>query len=372
LGEGWGDFHEMLLLVKESDRQVPSNANFEGTYSSNAFSLMGPSYPPDVLNNAFYHGDRRYPYTRDMSKNPLTLRHLTTGVTLPEAPTPSFAIASPDNAEVHNMGEVWTTMLWECYSNLLNDTGRLTFAQTQDRMKRYLVAAYKMTPVEPTFVTARDALLAVMEAQDPQDRALCLHGFAKRGLGVGAVAPPIRSEDNSGIVESYLTVLPAAGTRTTAIEYYHAGFDHYFVTSIADEITQRDNGTFAGWIRTGESVRVYTDAPAGSAPVCRFFSTAFGSKSSHFYTSDANECGLVKRNASWQFESPSVFQWLASGPTGDCPAGSEPLYRLYNNGQGAAPNHRYTTSTATRSAMIAKGWIPEGNGALGVIACSPL
>ncbi len=75
-------------------------------------------------------------------------------------------------------------MLWECYSNLLNDTSRLTFAQAQDRMKRYLVASFKMTPMDPTFVQARDALLAVMQAQDAADADLCLTGFAKRGLGV--------------------------------------------------------------------------------------------------------------------------------------------------------------------------------------------
>ncbi len=371
LGEGWGDFHEMLMLVKDEDRQLPANAGFNGTYSSNAYSLSGPGYPPDVLNNSYYYGDRRYPYTRDMTKNPLTFRHIASASTLPAAPTPSLGYASPDNAEVHNAGEVWASVLWECYSNLLQDTGRLTFAQAQDRMKRYLVAGYKMTPVNPTFVTARDALLAVMQAQDPQDRALCLAGFAKRGLGVGAVAPSATSTTNSGIVESFMATLPAGGARVTAVEYYHAGFDHYFITSIADEIAKLDNGTFAGWVRTGASFTVYGDTPPGSAPVCRFFSTAFDPKSSHFYTPDANECGVVKRNPSWQLESAAVFSTLAPGPQGDCPAGSAPVYRLYNDGQGAAPNHRYTTSLVTRTTMIGKGWIPEGYGPLGVVMCTP-
>jgi hypothetical protein len=49
-----------------------------------------------------------------------------------------------------------------------------------------------------------------------------------------------------------------------------------------------------------------------------------------------------------------------------------PLYRLYNNGQGQAPNHRYTTSVVVRVSMIAAGWIPEGNGADGVIGCVPV
>jgi len=49
----------------------------------------------------------------------------------------------------------------------------------------------------------------------------------------------------------------------------------------------------------------------------------------------------------------------------------QPLYRLYNDGQGGAPNHRYTTQAATRSAMLANGWIAEGVGELGVIGCVP-
>jgi hypothetical protein len=49
-----------------------------------------------------------------------------------------------------------------------------------------------------------------------------------------------------------------------------------------------------------------------------------------------------------------------------------PIYRLYNNGPGGAPNHRYTTSDAIRAQMIAQGWIPEGYGPLGVIMCSPV
>ena len=76
LGEGWSDFHQMLLLVKDADRNLPNNANFGGTYASNTYLLGGPDFAPDVVNNAYYYGDRRYPYTRDLAKNPLTLRHI--------------------------------------------------------------------------------------------------------------------------------------------------------------------------------------------------------------------------------------------------------------------------------------------------------
>jgi len=56
---------------------------------------------------------------------------------------------------------------------------------------------------------------------------------------------------------------------------------------------------------------------------------------------------------------------------GTCVAGTVPVYRLYNNGQGAAPNHRYTTDVSVRTQMIGQGWVPEGYGALGVIMCAP-
>ena len=166
-------------------------------------------------------------------------------------------------------------------------------------------------------------------------------------------------------------MLPQGGVTGEAIEFYHQGFDHYFASSAADEIAKLDNGTIAGWVRTGERFRVYTNNPVGSADVCRFFSRTFDPKSSHFYTLDPNECGLVKVNPNWQLEALRVFGLLAPGPQGDCPAGSDPIYRLYNNGQGGAPNHRYTTSLATRTTMLGRGWIPEGHGPLGVIMCSP-
>jgi len=164
------------------------------------------------------------------------------------------------------------------------------------------------------------------------------------------------------------------GTPTTAIavEYYHAAFDHYFITAIADEITKLDNGTFVGWARTGKQFKVYTAAGTGLSGVCRFFSTSFNPKSSHFYTADASECTVVKANADWTFED-TVFYVPTPTAAGSCPIGTMPVYRMYNNGQGAAPNHRFTIDMAVRSDMLSRPipWVPEGYG-IGVTMCSPL
>jgi hypothetical protein len=45
---------------------------------------------------------------------------------------------------------------------------------------------------------------------------------------------------------------------------------------------------------------------------------------------------------------------------GGCTCGTLPLYRLYNDGQGEAPNHRYTTSATTRTEMLGQGMDRRG------------
>jgi MYXO-CTERM domain-containing protein len=197
MGEGWSDFSGLLMLVREGDDQVPSNANYGGVYARAAYANSGGS------NQGFYWGNRRYPYTTDMTKNPLTLRYIQNGVPLPGGIPVSFGADGTNNAEVHASGEVWSVMLWECYASLLRDTSRLTFAQAQQRMKEYLVASLKLTPNAPTFLEARDALLAVAQAHDPADYVLFAQAFAKRGAGQRAIAPDRNASDHAGVTESF-------------------------------------------------------------------------------------------------------------------------------------------------------------------------
>ncbi len=197
MGEGWGDFQGQLLTVRAEDALV-SPFDFSGTYSTGGYALS-PSVAPSTT---YYFGVRRYPYSTDFAKNALTFRHIQDGEPLPVGP-PAKVKSSP-NSEVHNAGEVWATMLWECYAALLRDTGRLSFVQSQTRMRDYLVAAYKMTPLDPTFTEARDALLSVVLASDPLDHAAFCAAFARRGAGVGAISPPRTSTTNIGVVESYV------------------------------------------------------------------------------------------------------------------------------------------------------------------------
>ena len=172
------------------------------------------------------------------------------------------------------------------------------------------------------------------------------------------------------IVSCGLATSLAVAASSTAVEYYHGGYGHYFVTASAQEIAALDAGRFPGWSRTGESFGVLELDAAGSSNVCRFWSgQAFAPRSSHFYTPFGWECAIVKGNPLWSFEG-AVFALMPTDAAGACAAGTLPLYRLYNNVQSGAPNHRYTTRLTTRSEMLAQGWIAEGAGT-GVIGCAP-
>ncbi len=199
MGEGWGDFTALMMMVREEDRQLPGNNNFQGVYSAAGYATSGGS------NNGYYWGIRRYPYTTDQTKNPLTFKHISDANALPAGIPSNPAYAGVPNAEVHNSGEVWASMLWECYTALLRDTGRLTFAQAQARMKAYMVLGYSITPVAPTFTEARDSLLVAAYVYDPVDFRLFHAAFARRGAGLRAQAPTRGSTTHSGVVESFVT-----------------------------------------------------------------------------------------------------------------------------------------------------------------------
>jgi large repetitive protein len=198
LGEGWGDFHALLMTVRPEDILAPGNESWNGVYG------MG-GYVTEALSiDSYYFGVRRYPYSTDLSKSPLTFKHISNDAPLPEGAPRAF---DSDHTEVHNIGEVWASMLWECYASLLRDTlppsPRLSFAQARDRMRDYIVAAYKLTPANPTLLEARDALLAAALAYDRTDLQRFSAAFARRGAGVFAIGPDRFDDTNSGIVESY-------------------------------------------------------------------------------------------------------------------------------------------------------------------------
>ncbi len=153
------------------------------------------------------------------------------------------------------------------------------------------------------------------------------------------------------------------------VEYYHAGFDHYFITWMPGEIAKLDAGTeIRGWARTGYSFKTYTTAQAGTSPVCRYYIPP-GLGDSHFFgrgTVECNETG--QKNPSFVLEDPSFMQMFLPA-AGVCPANTTQVYRVFSNRPDA--NHRYMTDRAVRDQMVAKGWLAEGDGPDLVVMCAP-
>ncbi|MEO8849116.1 MAG: choice-of-anchor D domain-containing protein [Casimicrobiaceae bacterium] len=162
------------------------------------------------------------------------------------------------------------------------------------------------------------------------------------------------------------------GTKVSVVEFYNAGFNHYFITASADDITYIAQH-LPDWQPTGLTFNAYaiTNPPAGSVAICRFFNDHFNGISTHFYAPHGFGCEqTVTSFPDWTLENPQAFFANIPDGAGNCAAGQIPLYRVYNNGMGGAPNHRFTTSLAVRQTMIDKGYTPEGNG-IGVAMCVP-
>jgi hypothetical protein len=153
------------------------------------------------------------------------------------------------------------------------------------------------------------------------------------------------------------------------IEYYHAGFDHYFITWMPGEIAKLDAGTeIRGWARTGYSFKTYTTAQSGTSRVCRYYIPP-GLGDSHFFgrgTVECNETG--QKNPSFVLEDPSFMQMFLPA-AGVCPTGTTQVYRVFSNRPDA--NHRYMTDRVVRDQMVAKGWLAEGDGPDLVVMCAP-
>jgi hypothetical protein len=168
----------------------------------------------------------------------------------------------------------------------------------------------------------------------------------------------------SSLSSASVRVMPSA-LKSVAVEYFHAGFGHYFLTAQDDEISGLDAGAYGGaFARTGRQFAVWNASTPGSVAVCRFFTITFAPKSSHFYTANPAECDGVKLNPDWEYEK-LAFHVRPPG-AGTCPAGTVPVFRVYNAGSTGAPNHRFTRDAAVRDLILAQGFVSEG-----VAMCAP-
>jgi hypothetical protein len=188
MGEGWGDFFAVCMTSQPTD-------NFaSGTFAVGGWTDITPSFKDN-----YYFSIRRYPYSADMNKNPLTFKHISASVVLPTGPVMNPNAGGP-NEEVHNAGEVWCCALWEVFVNLV---AAHNHADAEKRMLRYVIGGLKQTPARPTFVQARDGILSAVGALDAADLPIVWKGFAKRGMGKNAKAPPSGSSAFTEVVENF-------------------------------------------------------------------------------------------------------------------------------------------------------------------------
>ena len=159
----------------------------------------------------------------------------------------------------------------------------------------------------------------------------------------------------------------AAAPTTTVVEYYNTVIKHYFITGLPDDIAFIDAGRAGpGWMKTGVTwggYRSASDAP-GLLPVCRFYAAG---PNSHFYTAIPSECEAVKTYQGWVYEGISHYTEVPNS-NGLCRAGTQAIYRVYNNRfQFNDSNHRFVLDAAYHAKARSRGESPEG-----IVMCAPV
>ena len=191
MGEGWSDFVGISLLSEAADD--PNAVYCTGGYTT--LNMVGG------YTSNYYFGIRRYPYSTDLSKNPLTFADIDPGqFNVPDTSvTPRGPLGSTNAAAVHNVGEVWCMMLMECRAALWPVHG----PAANNIMLQLVIDGMKISPGNPTFIQARDAIIqADLVNNNGANLSALWTAFAKRGLGSGATSPA--SSTTTGVVESYI------------------------------------------------------------------------------------------------------------------------------------------------------------------------
>lgn len=157
MGEGWSDWWTLTLTPDPADTATTPRG--VGTY----VSFQPPTGP----------GIRVFPYTTDILVNPHTYSEVATAV------------------QPHGVGEIWNTMLWEMYWNLVDEFGfdpdLYTGTGGNNIAIQLVVDGMKFTTCSPTFVDARDGILAAdVATYGGAHECAIWEAFAKRGVGEGA------------------------------------------------------------------------------------------------------------------------------------------------------------------------------------------
>ncbi len=190
MGEGWSDFYAHSLLSEQGDP-------IGGTYPISGYLLLNGYGAVGTAN--YYYGIRRFPKAimsatggpSNRPFNPLTFADIDQSkINTTDGAFPAMfgAHISTTADQVHAQGEVWSSALWEVRAKLVQ---RLGWSVGNRRALQLVTDGMKLSPLNPTLLQARDAIVAAAlgsattQAQ-LQDAADVWAGFAIRGMGVGA------------------------------------------------------------------------------------------------------------------------------------------------------------------------------------------
>lgn len=159
MGEGWSDFFALVMTHRIGAQG--SDTRGVGTY------LRGQS------TNG--RGIRPYPYSTNMTTNPVTYDDIKAG---------TFTVP-------HGVGSVWCAMLWDMYWAFIDEYG---FDQDfyegtggNNIAMQLVIDGLKVMKCSPGFVDGRDAILEADKINNGgKNHALIWKVFARRGLGYSA------------------------------------------------------------------------------------------------------------------------------------------------------------------------------------------
>ena len=187
--EGWGDFMALMTTIREGD-------DYEAAFAAAGYSTSSP-----------YYGIRRAPYSSNTAFNSLSFRHIQNNATLPTAADHPWRGNGAPNAEVHNAGEIWASILHQGYVGLLLQTTgpnpTTTFDEAKRAMSDYIVGGMILAPTNPTFNEQLAGILATAAAQNQTDYEILAQAFADRGAGSCSQSPDRNSTTLNGVVEDF-------------------------------------------------------------------------------------------------------------------------------------------------------------------------
>jgi len=171
MGEGWSDYVALILTARPGDTG-PKRRGI-GTFAQR-----------EETNGK---GIRDYPYSTDLTVNPLTYNSIQT---------------QPGE---HGIGTVWCAMLWDLYWALSDEYGWDPDVYHgnggNNTAIQLVVDGMKLQPCNPGFIDARDAILAAdMINNAGANQCLIWSVFARRGLGFNANGgdPDLQADGDEG------------------------------------------------------------------------------------------------------------------------------------------------------------------------------